>query len=287
MDRFWKVSFELPADLEEPLAAWLQASGALGAELRPAPGGGLEVIAWFRDGEGDPAAALAAASGRADLRPRVEPGEDGGWAERFQRSLAPFPLGAGFQVVPTEAPAGAGAPGRIPIHLPPGRAFGTGDHPTTALCLEYLEREVSPGMHLLDVGTGSGILAIAAARLGAARVVAVEPDREAAAVALANFRRNGVARRVELVAGGLAEVRGSWFDRLAANLLARALVELMPEIALRLRPDGGAVLSGMTAEEWEAVADAAQARGLRPVEVRERAGWVALEVRRRGPPLPC
>lgn len=221
----------------------------------------------------DLAAALGAAQA-ADLR-RLP---DAGWAEAYQRSLRAFAVGERLWLVPSEAPLAEAPHGRLPIVIPPGRAFGTGEHATTSLCLEYLERRVRPGAQVLDVGSGSGILAIAAVRLGAARVVAVEPDREAAAELARNLRRNDVARRVEIVAGDLSEVRSGWFDLAAANILAGTLVELMPAIGALLRPGGGAVLSGIRAEEQEGVAEAAAGRRLRVAERRSRDGWVALHL---------
>jgi len=229
----------------------------------------------------DLAAALSRLAGATSIS-RVERVRDGGWAEAYQRSLRPFAVGQRLWIVPTEE-AGAEVdvtepPARLVIHLPPGRAFGTGDHATTALCLEYLDREVRAREHVLDVGAGSGILSIAAILLGASRVVAVEPDGEAAGVLARNVRRNRVARRIEIVTGTLARISTGWFDRVVANILAGTLVELMPEIATLLRPGGGGVLSGIRTEEAVTVADAAAARGLRINGEAGRDGWVALEV---------
>lgn len=279
---WWQATFDLPVALEESTAQLLEASGALGAEVRPR-GDAVQVVAYFPASAepGAVAAALRAAGQEAGLRlePAVAPFADGRWEEEYQRSLRPFPVGRRLLIVPGHADVPAGA-GRIPLYIPPGRAFGTGDHATTALCLEFLEAAVTPGAHLLDVGTGSGILAIAALRLGAGRAVAVEPDREAAAVARRNFRRNGVSARAELVAGTTADVAAGWFDLLTANLFAGLLRDLMPEFSCLLRPGGRGVLSGLRAEEAGALLDAAAARGLAAVDLREDDGWAALELRK-------
>ena len=280
------ITLDLPEGREEALAEWLTGVDALGAALVGDPASGHRAQVYLR-AEVPPArvdelaASLFRLAGGRSL-PRIDRVPDGDWAESYQRSLLPFAIGQRLWIVPTGAEAGgaeAAAPaGRLAIHLPPGRAFGTGDHATTALCLEYLERAIRPREHVLDVGAGSGILSIAAILLGAARAVAVEPDREAAAVLARNVRRNRVGRRIEIVAGTLARISSGWFDRVAANILAGTLIDLMPEIATLLRPGGAGVLSGIRTEEAGAVADAAAARGLRPSGESARDGWLALEV---------
>jgi ribosomal protein L11 methyltransferase len=273
-------------DVEERLAAWLSASEALGAELLEA-GSGLGVRAYLPGSLTEPTAREHAASLAASLGLQgaalLSWLADAGWAEAYRRTLRPFPAGRRLWIVPTEpGPDAEPVPpeGRLPIFLPPGRAFGTGDHPTTLLCLAYLERQLQPGSSLLDVGSGSGILAIAGIRLGAARAVAVEPDREAAAELARNVRRNGVGRRIEIVAGPLREVAAGWFDLATANILARTLSELLPEIAFLLRPGGGAVLSGIRDEEAAGLADEAAGRRLHLVGSERAGGWTALHLRK-------
>lgn len=282
----WVVTIDLPASREEALAEWLTRVEAMGAALTGDAAAGPRVQVYFRGslsvGEiRQRAAALADLAGSAAI-PLAERLPDGDWAEAYQRSLRPFAVGEKLWIDPSDenlSDAVIAAPaGRLAIHLPPGRAFGTGDHATTALCLEYLDRHIRAREHVLDVGAGSGILSIAAILLGAARAVAVEPDREAAAVLARNLRRNRVGRRVEVVAGTLAQIGSGWFDRFAANILAGTLIELMPEIATLLRPGGSGVLSGIRTEEEDAVAAAAAARGLGLAGASRRDGWVALEV---------
>jgi len=278
------VTIDLPGEREEALAVWLSGVGALGAVLTGDAAAGLTAQVYLPGGLPDAAIqALARDLARSlgvTAIPRPERVPDGGWAESYQASLRPFAVGDRLWIIPTDAdPTELNAPpGRRAILLPPGRAFGTGDHATTALCLEYLDRQIRGREHMLDVGAGSGILSIAAVRLGAARAVAVEPDREAAAVLTRNMRRNGVAGRVELVAGTLAQIPSGWFDLFAANILAGTLIDLMPEIATLLRPGGGGVLSGIRTEEEDDVAAASSARGLELAQARRRDGWVALEV---------
>jgi ribosomal protein L11 methyltransferase len=277
------VSFTVPVEREDEALAWLAGEASLGAVTEPVADGMVRFQVYFAapgpEVIGASVTRLRTALG-GSLEVLTRPVADEGWAERYQAGLAPFPLGSRFVVHPGSPPAAKPSDHdpRLPLVIPPGRAFGTGDHPTTALCVEFLERAVREGMHVLDVGTGSGILAIAAVLLGAARVVAVEVDPEAVEVARRNLAVNRVLGRVELLLGSTAAVSGGWFDLLAANLRSGTLVEGMADLAHLVRPGGAGVLSGILAEEAGAVEEAAQRRGL---EVRGRhAGgeWVALEV---------
>jgi ribosomal protein L11 methyltransferase len=157
-------------------------------------------------------------------------------------------------------------------------AFGTGHHATTRTCLELLERHLQAGCALLDVGTGSGVLAIAALRLGAERAVGVDVDPLARAAAAANAARNGVADRLR-VRGSLDEVDGN-FAAATANLQLSLLVELETRIAARLLPDGLLVASGLLREEIEAWR-AVYAGRWREVEISGDREWVTVASHRR------
>jgi ribosomal protein L11 methyltransferase len=174
--------------------------------------------------------------------------------------------------VDAAAPAGAAE-----IVLDPGMAFGTGTHPTTALCLAALSDLLAAraGAAVLDVGTGSGLLAIAAAKLGAARVVANDVDPVAVEVARENAARNGA--RVEITAAPAGEIPGP-FDVVVANILANTLVELAPALARRLAPGGVVLLAGILAPQEAEVRDAYVAEGLRPLAGGDRreGEWVLL-----------
>jgi ribosomal protein L11 methyltransferase len=147
------------------------------------------------------------------------------------------------------------------VVLDPGMAFGTGTHPTTSLCLAALSEllSVRHGAAVLDVGTGSGLLAIAAAKLGAGRVAGNDNDPVAVAVARENAARNGAA--VELTTDPVPALRGP-FDVVVANILANTLVELAPQLAAQLAPGGVVLLSGILAPQEEEVRAAYLAQGL-------------------------
>ncbi len=273
------VSFSVPAELTEAALAWVQGEDSLGAETRDLAEGKVAFQLYFTE-KGCPEAAgrrLSQALGRG-IAVEIESVPDGRWEEIYYQGLAPFPVGDRFVIYPGDPPgAHAEWQGRIAIWIPPGRAFGTGDHATTQLCVRFLERHVGRDSHVLDVGTGSGILALAAASLGAARVVAVEVDLEAARVAQENLRRHPFAAGVELMVGTTAAVSG-WFDLLAANLRSGILRETMAELAYLLRPGGAAVLSGILEPEADAVECAAQGRGLEITGRTVSGEWVALQL---------
>jgi ribosomal protein L11 methyltransferase len=260
----------------EAALAWVQGEDSLGAETREVAEGQVAFQLYFTAEECPEAVGqcLSQALGRS-IAVQIEPVPDGRWEEIYYQGLAPFPVGDRFVIYPGDPPVAEGH--RMALWIPPGRAFGTGDHATTQLCVRFLEQHVERGSHVLDVGTGSGILALAAAALGAARVVAVEVDPQAARVGRENFRRHPFAAGVELVVGTSAMVSGR-FDVVAANLRSEILHETMAELAFLLRPGGAAVLSGILEPEAEGVKLAAQRRGLQITGEPACGEWVSLEL---------
>jgi ribosomal protein L11 methyltransferase len=155
-------------------------------------------------------------------------------------------------------------------------AFGSGDHPTTQLCLAALERHVRPATAVLDIGTGSGILAIAAARLGAARVRAIDNDPVAVRVARENVRANRVERRVAVRLAGSPGNATRTADLIVANLTAQTLPPVLASVRRCMAPSGRFVASGFGVGKVHEVAGAMIAAGLRPVAVERRRGWCAI-----------
>ncbi len=176
-------------------------------------------------------------------------------------------------------------PGDALVRLDPGMAFGTGDHPTTRGCLLALDRHLRAGDSVLDVGTGSGILALAAARLGAACVVAVDVDPQCAEVAARNVAENGLTDRIAVAAGSMgdawpfAEPASGGFDLVLANIIAGTLVKLAPDLIDAVKPGGVLVASGVIAER-EAEVRAAFEPAMTLVESAAEGDWRTLVYRR-------
>ncbi|NDY43095.1 methyltransferase [Dissulfurirhabdus thermomarina] len=204
------------------------------------------------------------------------------WSEGWKRDFAPFRVGRRWLVRPSWA-AAAPRPGDVILQIDPGRAFGTGSHATTALLLELLEAVWPAGEEgagrpaVLDVGTGTGILAVAAARLGAAAVTAVDVDPDAVEAARKNARVNGVAAVVRVVRGSADAASGA-FDLVLANIERNVLLDLAPLLAGRCRPGGRLLLSGLLAAQGGEVAAAFRAHGFRIDREARRDEWCALSL---------
>lgn len=203
--------------------------------------------------------------------------DDRPWEREWLTRFAPQRYGRRLWVIPGDiAPV---EPDAANVLLDPGLAFGTGDHETTALCLEWLgDRDDLAGARVLDYGCGSGILAIAALRLGAARAVAVDIDPQALTATRDNAMRNGVIDQLDILPAGAAPPGA--FDLVLANILAGPLIDLAPTLAQRLAPGGHAVLSGILGNQADAVADA-WSEWIDWAPAVRRGDWVRLAGRRR------
>lgn len=211
------------------------------------------------------------------------------WSQAWKEHYHPIPVGRRLMIVPAwlETPD----PQRIPIRIDPGMAFGTGTHPTTQLCLELLETLITaqaslPGV--IDIGCGSGILAVAALKLGAERALGVDIDYEAIDASRQNAGLNGVAERLEVGLGSVAEVRLGQFGLaqapvVLANILAPVIIQLLDGGLGHLVSSGGAlVLSGILAEQSDNVEAALDKHGLTMAQRLQSGDWVALLARQAG-----
>jgi len=214
------------------------------------------------------------ASGVAMREHAVATVPDEDWVAKSRHGFGPIRVSRRLWVVPSWFdPPDAEA---VNLILDPGLAFGTGSHPTTRLCLRWLEQRVAGGETVLDYGCGSGILAIAALKLGAGRAVGVDIDPDAVAIAATNARRNGVAG--EFFGGGA--IPGLTADLVVANILASPLKVLAPLISERCREGGHLALSGILREQAEEVADS-YAGWIAFTAPQEEEGWVCLSGTRR------
>jgi len=198
------------------------------------------------------------------------------WAESWKAFFWPQRIGRRIVVKPSWREF-APEPGDLVLDLDPGMAFGTGTHPTTSLCIELIEEHLAPGASLLDVGTGSGILMLAAAKLGAGCLAGGDRDELAVRIAAENLRRNGVPpETVCLAQGPLARpFRGS-FDLVVANILTQVVLELVEDVPRVLKPTGTFICSGIIEENRGLVLSRLTAAGFEILEARGREGWVAI-----------
>lgn len=203
------------------------------------------------------------------------------WANAWKEYFFVHRVGRRTVIVPSWREAEyAAKPGDVVLLLDPGMAFGTGLHPTTRLCLVAAEELVTPDTTVLDVGAGSGILSIAAAKLGARTVEAVEIDPVAARVCEENVARNAVAEQVRVHAGTIGDQALGQVDVILANITIATLLELHPLLAAHLHPGGIAVLSGVLAERAEELLAALASAGWKHVRTEQEQDWVAIFVTR-------
>ena len=221
--------------------------------------------------------------------PAFTPIADQNWMEAWKQHYKPIPIGKRLMIVPAwlDAPE----PNRIPIKIDPGMAFGTGTHPTTQLCLELMEKYfvgaqyIAP-LHVIDVGCGSGILSIAALKLGATSVLGVDIDTESIKNSRENAGVNGIADELILGQGSVKEILDGKFafksaPLVVANILAPVIIRLFEAgLADLVEPNGMLILSGILQEQSQNVIEAVQAKGLSMNERLQMVDWVALMMER-------
>ena len=278
------LTVDLPEPSAEPAEALLHEQGALGLEVRDAeappmpgvrgPGKGEAILVAYFDSR------AAASTARDELvhsfpaaRAQIADVEDRDWSSEWKALIKSVQIGRLWVGPPWEADA---APkDKVRLIIEPKMAFGTGDHPTTSLCLAAVDAFMAahPGASVLDVGTGTGVLAIAAKKLGAARVVGIDNDPTSVVLAKENAELNGTPE-LELSEKTLPHVPGR-FDLVLANILANTLVELAPHLA----PKVGArlVLAGVIAHQREQVESAYRALGFPPAAVTSQGEWIRLD----------
>lgn len=294
--RWLELSIEAPGEYAEPLAHLFarHADGRVAVEgpggfnpdegEAPAPGAPVVVKGWLPiDATVQSRLAMIDIGLRLvshlqplpPLREREVTGEEWG-RQRFN----PVRVGRRLLIAPAGDTA-ATRPGDIVIPLEPGMAFGTGHHPTTRMCLAAIERRVRPGHHVLDLGCGSGVLAIAAIKLGASRAVCLDIDEQAVRAARENMRRAGVGSHARVEMGTLPSdvAPGASFDLALANISATVIVELAPELLSTLKPDGALVASGVLHDRRVEIERAMERAGGQIASVKQNGEWLAFEVR--------
>ena len=207
--------------------------------------------------------------------------QDEDWAENWKQYFHTEKVGDIIVIKPTWEDYEA-SPDDVVIELDPGEAFGTGTHPTTAMCIRELETLVKGGMTVFDVGTGSGILSIAAARLGAAKITAVDYDRTALKVAKENIEQNHVADVITLGQSDILNQVEGKADLVIANIIADIIIRLFDELEAHLNPGGSLLASGIIADRIGDVTEAALAHGFTIDKVVETGGWAAMVIHTGG-----
>ncbi|MEZ4483642.1 MAG: 50S ribosomal protein L11 methyltransferase [Syntrophotaleaceae bacterium] len=214
------------------------------------------------------------------IEPELHPIREQAWAEDWKQNFGTTRIGKRLVIKPTWEDFSADSADAV-VTLDPGMAFGTGTHDTTRLCLEALAQlfDEHPLQRVLDVGTGSGILAIAAAALGAQRVVACDIEPESCLIAAENARLNRVGNQVQITDRPLEELEGD-FQLVLANILAEENIRLAPQLVSRLRPGGSLVLSGILVEKEQLVIDALRTFALTGPEIVRTTEWSCLIYRK-------
>ncbi|MHB9026520.1 MAG: 50S ribosomal protein L11 methyltransferase [Armatimonadota bacterium] len=277
------VEIPLPESLSEAAVDVLHAEGANSAaeEWR---GGETYVRGFWHDVPEEEATAAAARAlrrlidaGLLDEAPKfsVSTLEDGDWLEGWKQYFPPLEISPKLAIVPSWE-SYTPRPGQAVVTLDPGMAFGTGGHGTTATCLQALAAVLAPGMTACDIGTGSGILAIAAVKLGAGRVVAVDNDDLAIRVARSNAQLNGVADIIDFRVGDLLNGVAGPFDLITANILAPVILQLIPQLDGVLAPGGYAITSGYITSQEAEIKAALEAAGHQIQARYEQNDWVTL-----------
>ncbi|WP_294946406.1 50S ribosomal protein L11 methyltransferase [Sulfurivirga sp.] len=291
-----QITTTVPEALVEPLSEALMAAGAL--SVTQAEGGQDEIFEpelgttplWTdtrvtglfeadTDGQAVVRRVVAALPQLPSDQFKVEILEDKDWVRAWMDQFQPMRFGRRLWIVPSwcEPPQ----PDAVNLLLDPGMAFGTGTHPTTAMCLEWLDAHPPAGQRVIDYGTGSGVLAIAAARLGASAVHGTDIDPQAITASRANAERNGVALDLRLVQDFEADPPPP-ADLVMANILSGPLQQLAPTLCGHLRHGGSLILSGLLTEQAQSLIDTYRAHGVRLTPAETRDGWALLAGERLG-----
>ena len=285
-----EVVVDVGDDAAEALTNFLWEQGAVGVVEEALLAGPSRLRAFFPlTASGDTLAltvrvdaylaGLRALGHAAGPRARVAPVADADWASAWREHFRPVAVGRSLLIAPPWEQPAAGK--RVVLSIEPGRAFGTGHHGTTATCLELLESLVAAERpaRALDLGTGSGILAIAAARLGVADVLACDSDPDAIAAAGANAERNGVSERVRTVVDDVATLAAPPAPLVLANLLAAAHRAFAARYTVLVADGGVLVAGGLLDAEADDVAATLAAHGFRREAARSLEGWTSLALR--------
>ena len=197
------------------------------------------------------------------------------WANEWKQYFHVTHIGRRLVIKPSWEKYDA-KPEDLVIEIDPGMAFGTGTHHTTSMCMETQEDIITPEAEVFDVGCGSGILAIAAAKLGAKNIVAVDIDANAVRIAKENIANNGLSDAITVKEGDLLHGTEGKADVIIANIIADIIIMLLPDVAKKLKATGRFLASGIIEEREDDIRKAAAANGIKVLSVKHKGGWVAM-----------
>ena len=302
MRKWLELSVYAPREFVEPLTSLFLKYGHAGVAVEepggfnpdegesPPDSGHVRVVTYLpvgpttrsREGSIDVGVRLMAQLGPVSMLQSRDV-DEADWQNAWREHFHILHVGSRTVIVPTWR-SYSPSPGDVVIELDPGMAFGTGHHPTTTMCLAALEELVSPGCSVLDLGCGSGILSIAAARLGASDVLALDIDATAAETAAANVRQNGVDAVVTVGEGTLPHLslRPGGYDIVVANISSTVIGDLAFSIARAARHEGTVVASGVLDHAKGPVVERLEEAGLSVEGVEVDGDWVALRLVRSG-----
>lgn len=284
---WFEVTVRVPQHVVDDLSVFLDEHGSIGQQVKDGPSGDVDVVAYFgrktpqAQARRDTARYLEALREQGLLsevpqaRWRATP-ED--WQDSWRPFFRPIQVTPRLVVRPSWEPCIL-RPGQCEIVIDPKTAFGTGRHETTRICLCAEETLVRPGVDVLDVGAGTGILCIRAIQLGARRALGLDTDPEAVVVARENLAANQVAQAAQVRCGDARDLEGS-FDVILSNIQSSVLVPLLPTFARLLAHGGTVVLSGVLAEEEADFRRSVAAQGFRADHIRREGEWIGIEATR-------
>ena len=296
---WFQLVLRSPQPAADLMTAWLLEQGSVGVEYMdqnsPKPPKGLEenqveIRASFGSLTGSSSELVQRAEQEIERLAKLFPGpwsssvvlvalDEEDWANSWRQHSHPVRIGR-FYIHPGWVEPDPDAP--FPVRIDPGMAFGTGLHPSTRMCMKWMDRIMQAQGQVesvIDVGCGSGVLAIGAALAGAGLVMAVDTDVEACRITRENSNFNGVGDEIEVIHGGPEAITGS-FSLVLANILSGVLVELRDDLISLVEPDGDLVLSGVLGDEGEMVREAFEAKGMVFVAREDEAEWCSLRMSR-------
>jgi len=211
-----------------------------------------------------------------DVVPSTRTIRNQNWNARWERSIGIVEATNRIIIRPSWRPLRKRDKGKIAITIDPKMSFGTGHHETTRLCLTLLEEFVMRGARVLDIGSGTGVLSIAAVKLGAARAIGIDHDPWAVLNARENVRRNRVVRSVQIRKNSTGRLPAGRFAVIASNIDLPTNLRLLPSILARMAPDGVIILSGFLASDLRTLLDHLKNKGILPLELLEENEWIAV-----------